>query len=233
MMISPVRQAIINRKKKVVLGVGIAACGLWLVLIMYFMMGGNKDNSVAQPGMVAVRSVSPVATPSTPARFSYAYKSPLRHSVAVPTPQWSILPAASMGSTSGSMHIYQTSSATVHSVGGGGSGGFGFATTSGHSSQGRGVSYTSVSYSGAIYVPIASNALTPVGASEAGDVSQQKLGAPQQRVRTTNDGEYPEDRPDPVEDEDTPIGDITWGLMLVLTIGWGVRGHRRRQQACK
>lgn len=227
MMLSPVQQAIVNRKKKVVIGVGIVACGLWLAIVMYFMMGGNKEYPVAQPGVVAVRSASPVATPSSPARFGHVTNSPLRHSVAVPTQQWSMLPAANMGST-GTMHIYQTSSATVHSVGGGG-GGSGIATTSGGQSSGsRGIriggSYGSM-LALASSVPMASPGATQ--AAEVANVTEAAAapGRDNMHIRRVVDDPF-----DPFLD---PVGDVTWGLMVLLTIGWCVRVRLRRQRECK
>ena len=224
---SPVQQAKINRKKKVVIGVGIAVSGLWLVLIMYFMMGGNKDNYVTHPGIVFVRSASPVATPATPARFSRVTNSPLRHSVAVQTPQWSMLPAANMGSTSGTMHIYQTSSATVHSVGGGGGGGI--ATTSGGQSSGSRGIRVGGSYGSrlalATSVPMASPGATQ--AAEVANVAEAAAapGRDNMHIRRVIDDPF-----DPFLD---PIGDVTWGLMVLLTIGWCVRVRLKGQRACK
>lgn len=225
---SPVQQYMANRNKRFVIATAVITGGLWIALVFYVMIESQNVHVTAQPGAVAVHAPSPVVTVnSSSAHFRHSTPTLLQHSA--PSPYtWTLLPSTTPMSGTSTMRIHQTSDAAVHSVGGGGSGS-GIATTSGrNSSRGRGITYTSVAYSGAIYVPVVSNALTPVGALEAGDVSQQKLGAPQRRVRTTDDGEYPEDRPDPVEDE-TPIGDVAWGLMLLLTTAWCVRVRLRRQ----
>ena len=222
----PVQQSMGKRNKHFVITVAVITGGLWLALVMYVMMDDHHVHVTTQPGAVTVHAPSPVATVgSSSAHFRHSTPLLLQYSGSS-SPQWSLPLPTPMSGTS-TMRIHQTSDAAVHSIGGGGNGS-GIATTNGHSSQGRGVTYTSVAYSGAIYVPVVSNSITPVGALEAGDISQQKLGAPQRRVRTTEDGEYPEDRPDPVEDE-TPIGDVAWPLMVLLTIGWCVRVRLRRQ----
>ena len=139
----------------------------------------------------------------------------------------SVTPNQSMSSTS-TFHIHQTSSATPHSVGGGGSGSIGvLATTS--SSSNRGIQSTTASYSGAIYIPLAANAITAVGATTAEEVVNQKMGIIR-RARMTNDGEYPDDREDPVPDEViTPVGDVVWPLMALFAAVYAFFCYRRRR----
>lgn len=217
------------QRKHIIIGAGIVFFGLWLCLVAYLYFG-EKYQAPVTPGVVDVRSASPVATSNAPTvsvRAPRSSAAPLIHHSA-PTYSYvstSATPKASMSSTS--MRIHQTSSASVKTIGGGGGGGI--ATTSGGSSGGRGIRYTSVSYSGAIYVPTTNNAVTAVGATQAGDVASQRIGAPR-RATKTEDGEYPVDRPDPVEDEVyTPVGDVAWVLMLLLTIAWCVRVRLRKQ----
>ena len=137
-----------------------------------------------------------------------------------------------MPMTSTSMRLHETSSAKVQQIGGGGLGN----TTTVYStarSTSRGITYGAMAYSGSIYVPVTSNAITAVGAREAGDVSQQKMGAPR-RAKWTDDGQLPDPNEDPIPDEiPTPVGDVAWPLMALLTIGWCVLIRRKRQQACK
>jgi len=224
-MLSPVQQAISNRNKKLVIGAAVIAGGLWILLVMYFLAESHKDYSEPKPGVVAVRSASPVASvPTTSsARFTRS-TAPLIHHSAVSTPQWSMLPAASMGSTSGgTMHIYQTSSATVHSIGGGGSGGSG--SSGGHGSGSRGIRYGG-SY-GSITSLAASIPLSSPGASKASDMSGL-AAAPQRTVTPVR--KVSDDPLDPFLD---PVGDVTWGLFALLTIGWCVRVRLKKQRACK
>ena len=138
----------------------------------------------------------------------------------------SVTPNQSMSSTS-TFHIHQTSSATPHSVGGG-SGSTGvLATTS--SSSNRGIQSTTASYSGAIYIPLPTNAITAVGATTAEEVVNQKMGIIR-RARMTNEGEYPEDREDPVPDEViVPVGDVVWPLMVLLAAVYAFFCYRRHR----
>lgn len=222
-MLSPAQQATAGRNKKIVIGLGVIAFGLWIALVLYIMTENKNAQVTTQPSIVTVHSPSPVATNNMPTA-NFHYSSPkIQYQTTYSTPKWS-LPSTPLGSSS--MRIHQTSDASVHSVGGGGNS-FGIATTNGHSNQGKGINYTAVAYSGAIYIPTVSNAITEVGAREAGDVSQQKIGAPIRRQVMTDDGEYPEDRPDPVPDE-TPIGDVTWWLMALLAAAYATMCVARR-----
>ena len=119
------------------------------------------------------------------------------------------------------MRIHQTSDASVHSVGGGGSGS-GIATTSGRNSS-RGVS-SSISYGGNMLALSSSLALASPGASNATSLaSTTETNKEILRARKVD----PVDPPfDPFPD---PIGDVAWGLMLLLTTAWCVRVRLRRQ----
>ena len=231
---SPVQSAMKEQRKKIIIGLGVIFGGLWLMLVAY-LLSADKQPVTINPGTVAVHAPSPVAVGSAPsATFSGARKGAplLRHSSSAP--QWSYIqntPKASMSSTS--MRIHQTSSATVHSIGGGGGGGI--YTTSGGSGGSRGIRYTANAYSGAIYIPTKNNSVSAVGASTANEVTTSSTAAassamPRRAKFATMDGlpGYNED-PDPDEVE-TPVGDVAWPLMILLTIAWGVRVRLRKQQ---
>lgn len=227
---SPVEIAMQLQRKHIIIGAGIVFCGLWLCLVAYFLFG-EKTPAPVNSGAVAVRSASPVATLNAPTVSVKAPRSsaaPLLHHN---TPAYSYVstsatPKAAMSSTS--MRIHQTSDAAVQSIGSGGGSGV-IATTSGGSTGGRGIRYTSIAYSGTIYVPTKNNAITAVGATTAGDVASQRIGAPR-RATKTEDGQLPGYNEDPVPDEvEQPIGDVAWGWMLLFTIGWCVRVRLRKQ----
>lgn len=226
---SPIEIAMQLQRKHIILGAGIVFCGLWLCLVAYFLFG-EKTPAPVNPGAVAVRSASPVATLNAPTVSVKAPRSSVAPMLHHSAPAYSFVtaptaPKAAMSSTSVRMH--QTSDASVQSVGSGGGSGS-IATTSGGSSS-RGIKYTSIAYSGTIYVPTKNNAITAVGATTAGDVASQRIGAPR-RATKTEDGVLPGYNEDPVPDEvEQPIGDVAWGWMLLLTIGWCVRVRLRKQ----
>lgn len=228
-MISPVQRAISLRHKHIVIGVGVLVAGLWVLLVMYLLKESHNATTEVQPGAVAVTS-APTFNSNSTVTLSGSRPSAtslLHHKVSsTPMVYRSVTPNQSMSSTS-TFHIHQTSSATPHSVGGG-SGSTGvLATTS--SSSNRGIQSTTASYSGTIYIPLAMNAITAVGATTAEEVVNQKMGIIR-RARMTNEGEYPEDREDPVPDEVVvPVGDVVWPLMVLLAAVYAFFCYRRRR----
>ena len=230
-MISPVQRAISLRHKHIVIGVGVLVAGLWVLLVMYLLKESHNATTEVQPGAVAVTS-APTFNSNSTVTLSGSRPSAtslLHHKVSSTQMVYrSVTPNQSMSSTS-TFHIQQTSSATPHSVGGG-SGSTGvLATTS--SSSNRGIQSTTASYSGAIYIPLPTNAITAVGATTAEEVVNQKMGIIR-RARMTNEGEYPEDREDPVPDEVVvPVGDVVWPLMVLLAAVYAFCYRRRRTRA--
>lgn len=228
-MISPVQRAISLRHKHIVIGVGVLVAGLWVLLVMYLLKESHNATTEVHPGAVAVTS-APTFNSNSTVTLSGSRPSAtslLHHKVSSTQMVYrSVTPNQSMSSTS-TFHIHQTSSATPHSVGGG-SGSTGvLATTS--SSSNRGIQSTTASYSGTIYIPLAMNAITAVGATTAEEVVNQKMGIIR-RARMTNEGEYPEDREDPVPDEViVPVGDVVWPLMVLLAAVYAFFCYRRRR----
>ena len=228
-MISPVQRAISLRHKHIVIGVGVLVAGLWVLLVMYLLKASHNATTEVHPGAVAVTS-APTFNSNSTVTLSGSRPSAtslLHHKVSSTQMVYrSVTPNQSMSSTS-TFHIHQTSSATPHSVGGG-SGSTGvLATTS--SSSNRGIQSTTASYSGTIYIPLATNAITAVGATTAEEVVNQKMGIIR-RARMTNEGEYPEDREDPVPDEViVPVGDVVWPLMVLLAAVYAFFCYRRRR----
>ena len=226
---NPVQIVKYKQRKKVIIGLGIVFTGLWLLLVFYWLTGNKQTIPSVPAAQVTVHAPSPVATGSTPAatfRSSRRVAPLIHHSAA--TPSWSYVqsaPKATMGSTS--IRIHLTSSATVHSIGGGGGGGALY-TTSGGGNSGKGIRTTSssISFGGNLVALSASTAITSPGAKEASSLasttavsgSQERPG----RIKTVNG-----DPKDPFLD---PVGDVAWGWMLLLTIGWCVRVRLSKRQ---
>ena len=219
---SPIEIAMELQKKHMILGAGIVFGCLWLLLVFYFLTEGQGKDP-AHHVEVAVHPASPVAGSSAPSvafRSSRLFTPQVHYSA--PTPQWSYIQQAPMSSTS--MHIYQTSSATVHQIGGGGAGG-GIALTSGGGNSSRGVRTSAISYGGSMVALSSSIALASPGASEATSLaSTTESGASHARfghIRTTTG--------DPMDPFLDPVGDVAWALMVLLTIGWCVRVRLKKQ----
>ena len=225
---NPIQQAIANRNKKIVIGVGILFAGLWVMLVMYVLAESQKYTPEVHPGVVEVHSASPTGGGAPAATYApHRVSAPLVHST-YSSHQWSyIAPKATMQSTSSSMRLYQTSSASVHSVGGGTAGG-GIATTNGQSNSDKGIRYAALAYSGAIYIPMINNAVTAVGATHADDVSSHKMSVIKRHNDYVIPGYNPDPTPDPEEPE-SPIGDVAWGLMALLVAAYGYHLFRRNR----
>ena len=231
---SPIEIAMNKQRKKVILGFGVVFGGLWLLLVIYLLTGNKQTIPSVPAAQVTVHAPSPVAIGSTPAatfRSSRRVAPLIHHSAA--TPSWSYVqsaPKATMGSTS--MRIHQTSSATLQSIGGAGGSGGGIYTTSGGGNSGKGIRYTAVAYTGAIYIPTKHNSVSEVGASTANEVTTtSSVRAGVQRRAKMDDG-LPGYNEDPVPDEvETPVGDVAWGWMILLAAGYAsMRGVRRVRQ---
>lgn len=225
---SPIETAIKNKRKKIVIGLGVVFGGLWLLLVFYLLTGNKEPIPTAH---ITVHAPSPVATGSTPTTTFHSSRraAPLIHHSAA-TSSWSYVsptPRATMSSTS--VHIHQTSSATLQSIGGAGGNGGGYSSSVGHKS-GKSTPSITAGFSGAIYLPTVHNAVTEVGAGQANEVttaSSVRMGSPR---RMTMD-EFPEYPEDPVPDEtETPVGDVAWGWMMLLTIAWCVRVRLSKRQ---
>ena len=214
-----IQQPTSRRKRLFVTVLIITVCCLWSLLALYAIIGGRQTSYDYAPEVVYSRPASP-APSSGPAFYTGSHRTGtlmFRHTT--PSATYTPAPKPAMGSTS--MHVHQTSNASVHSYGGGGvAGGHSAYYRSNYSANNNsGVNYAAYTYSGAIYVPTAHNAVTAVGASEAEDVAAQKLGAPR---RAKMDGGFPQVNPDPDPNEEppVPVGNIPWMLMALIIAGY-------------
>jgi len=226
-----------NKRRKIIivtLGV-LVLCG-WALLALYSIVGGRKNDLSFAPEVVYVPQAPAPAVGSGPSFYQSPRRSTLmskpsavsyQHSAASYTPA----PKAAMGSTS--YRVHQTSSAAVHSYGGGGTGGVNAGAII-HRSSGSGVNYAALSYSGAIYVPTKRNAVTAVGANEASDFSAQKMSVVRRRAKADADpgeGEYPGVPEDPAPDPEppVPVGGMPIVMLVLIVAAYALRITRRRK----
>ena len=146
-------------------------------------------------------------------------KATLPNQYATPTTHSSAPLATPMTSTS--MRLRVTSDATVKQIGGGyNTRNWAYAANN----QSRGIQ-SAFAYSGAIYLQTTHNAITEVGASSANSsaslVTPEKHAAPS--VNKIID--HPE------EWWLTPLGDVTWGWLILLAVGYMLCRYRRRTHA--
>ena len=204
-----------QKHKYFAIAISIVVGGLWIALVMYTFSSG-KTKVPVNPGVTAVSSAhqsigTNMPTPSFKT-LSSAPWSLTNHSAAV-TPEATTHPQATMGSTSYRLH--QTSSATAHVVGSGIASGGGIATTSGNNNA-RGISY-----GGNLLALSASIPLASPGAANATEIAST---IPERhsvsRIRKTADDAW--------EPFLNPLGDVAWGLMILLAVAYAtIRGVRR------
>ena len=215
--------------KRLVVAISVVAGGLWLAMFVYILWGDSISRDKYTPATVEVHSSSPVANGLAVAPSARQSKTTsFAHSgatSATPTAHNAFVPSQGMQSTS--MHLHETSSATVHTIGSGsgGSGGGntgGSGNTNGSNGSGRGIHTTAMAYSGAIHIAVPFNAITEPGAVSANEMASIVTENPRAVTDRRRVGEDPFD---PFLD---PIGDVTWGLMALLAAAYAVYVYRRK-----
>ena len=221
-----------KRRKIIVVTIGVVVLCGWALLALYSIVGGRKNDLSFAPEVVYAPRTQAPATGSGPSFYQSPRRGSLMYKPAVSYQQSAVrytpAPKAAMGSTS--LRVHQTSSATVHSYGGGGTGG-GNTGAIIHRSSNSGVNYAALNYSGAIYVPTKRNAVTAVGANEASDFSAQKMSVVRRAKADNGEGEYrvvPED-PAPDPEPPVPLGDMPLVLLLLLAAAYALHVALRRK----
>ncbi len=216
-----------QKHKYLAIAISIVVGGLWIALVMYTFSSGKTKVPVS-PGVTAVSSAhqsigTNMPTPSFKT-LSSAPWSLTSHSAAV-TPEATARPQATMGSTSYRLH--QTSSAIAHVVGSGtGNARQGVIATT--SVANRGISYSGISYGGNMLAISSSMALAAPGATHANEIASTTTSGPSaapeaRRVNGNPHGPFPD-----------PLGDVAWGLMILLAAVYatmrGVKRVRREEK---
>lgn len=215
---SPIQQFKSEHSRRIAIVLGVVVGGLWLAMTAYFLFDSKQTTAIGK-STVTIHATSPVATGSTP---SATYKAPrvaatpLVHHSSSTMLSWSFVPQ-NLQSTGATMRIYQTSDATTKSIGGGGNTG-GIATTNGHGNNGHGISY-----GGNMLALAASTPLAAPGAAQATSIASTT------EAPMNNHPAIKKVTGDPFDPFLDPVGDVTWPLMLLLTIGWCVRVRLKKQ----
>ena len=216
-----------RKHKYLAIAISIVVGTLWLALVMYTISIGRNTAKVISPSIVATKSVQQTTRGvSSVTPFKATSSSFIQH--VTPAATSTPAPQATMGSVT--MRLHETSSATAHNVGSGLGAGQGvMATTSGaQNNSSRGISST-LAYSGAIYIPIINNAITSVGATEADEIVDQKMGIVSRR-KAKMDSTPPTNPLNPFVDP-IPIGDVAWILIAILALAYAYIIYRKRARA--
>lgn len=227
------------RRKTLVLLIVFVLLGSWLLVVAYLLRSEHNGELLPEKGMTSYAPTSvPVISSSTPARSVVPFKpvsSAQTARVAV-TPTIGISrPSFRSTTSSGGWTLHQTSSATVHSIGGGGNGGTGYgaATNSGSNRSGVTQSYNfSVNTNGGLALATSSMPLLArnVEGGMTADQTLQKI-APRRVIIDGDDDLRPTDPTDPYL---TPVGDIPWLIIGLLCLLFGAIREtlRHRRKVC-
>ena len=157
------------KSRAVLVGLCAVALFLWAVAVYVTYQDAKmaRYNVSIKPGAVNYGTHSAVTMPPV-MRTSYRHSTPMISGDAVRAyahTGHATMPTASYGSSSG-FRIHTTSSATVHSIGGGGSTGGGMMNGSGSASSARGIRYSGGSVSMPMLAMNSSMMTSPVLATE-------------------------------------------------------------------
>lgn len=213
---------------QMVIALIVLICGVSLMGLVYIMF--NKTEVYVNPGIVT-RAPSPVAAPVLPTNWSYP---PKGKNISY-SPQTNYqksahhMPSVPMQSVGG---LYMTSSAQVHSVGGGGNAGgyYGTSNSGGMYSvsygSSRGISYSHVS---SVVMPATSFVALASTRSMAVPESREapELAVTPRRVPGTPDDDTEE------QEDQQPIGDGLLTLMLLIAAYCGFIALRRKRTEIK
>lgn len=202
----------------------VFVCGVSLMGLVYIFF--NQPETYITPGIV-VTAPNPVATPIQNVR-PHAIRVNYPHSIKYPPVQGSTNNVVAMPASHG---LYTTSSANVHSVGGGG--GYGIATTSQNSSSTRGISYSSPNVS----MPTMPSTSFTAMASQRQVAQPEAAYAPQMASLAVAPHRAPPP-PNPggggLDPEhqliEQPIGDGIWVMLILACAYLIICGTRKREQ---
>ena len=210
----------------------------FLVYTLLTMPDVERTHVSVQPAVPSSNGSSQV-TNNMPVFKTMHSVSPFRHHIQ--TPQVS-MPSISSSRESSTLTIYTTSSSKPTFVGGG------FES----SALGNSANHKTARSDYSTTMPSLTYAINMQTTSSFMESTQQRLKKHNLNAESTIasiqnviDNNGPNSSParakkenwDDYEQDDEPfldpIGDVAWGLMALLTIGYGVIVRRRRQQACK
>lgn len=204
----------------------VLVCGVSLIGLIYMI--STKPVTHITPGVVS--APSPIATPIRPV-YSIAKintQTPLLHHSPYTVPAISHTPSSAAATSS--FTLYQTSSAELHSVGGGGMGS-GIATTSQGTST-RGIAYSAVGMPVTNFVALAAS--RQIAQPEAQEAPQMASMVSSPVRRAPGPPNPPGPPPEDHQLVEHPLGDAVLPMLLCVALyGVGCMVYRRRKRAIK
>lgn len=219
-------QHLFREHKYIILAAAIMLSVAWVGMMVQLIIRAVHEWQNAQVELVELRAPAPeMHLPMVQGRSRSTATAP---TIATSTRRQEnivAMPSAGMQSTSGI--IVETSRTHATHVGGGvvtsnGGGNMNSTNTANLAMNGATANFT-----GMIYLNTAHSAVTSIGATSANEVVNEKMGIVAHHTGVT---ELPGENEGPLSPEDpTPVGDVAWILMILLTTAWCVRVRLKKQ----
>ena len=218
-------QHLFREHKYIILAAAIMLSVAWMGMMVQLIIRAVHEWQNAQVELVELRAPAPeMHLPMVQGRSRSTATAP---TIATSTRRQEnivAMPSAGMQSTSGIIvetsrtHATHVGSGVVSSSNGGGN--MNSTNTANLAMNGATANFT-----GMIYLNTAHSAVTSIGASNANEVVNEKMGIVAHHTGLPD----PPPEPTPDVDDPTPVGDVAWILMILLTTAWCVRVRLKKR----
>ena len=219
-------QHFFQEHRYIILAAAIMLSVAWVSMMVQLIVRAVHEWQNAQVELVELRAPAPeMHLPMVQGRSRSTATAPTIATSSRRQENIIAMPSAGMQSTSGI--IVETSRTHATHVGGGvvtsnGGGNMNSTNTANLAMNGATANFT-----GMIYLNTAHSGVTSVGASSANEVVNEKMGIVAHHTGVT---ELPGENEGPLSPEDpTPVGDVAWILMILLTTAWCVRVRLKKR----
>lgn len=220
-------QHLFREHKYIILAAAIMLSVAWMGMVVELIIRAVHEWQNAQVELVELRAPAPeMHLPMVQGRSRSTATAPTIATSSRRQENIVAMPSAGMQSTSGI--IVETSRTHATHVGGGvvtsnGGGNMNSTNTANLAMNGATANFT-----GMIYLNTAHSGVTSVGASNANEVVNEKMGIVAHHTGVTE--ELPPESEGPLSPEDPmPVGDVAWILIILLTTAWCVRVRLKKR----
>ena len=219
-------QHLFREHKYIILAAAIMLSVAWVSMMVQLIVRAVHEWQNAQVELVELRAPAPeMHLPMVQGRSRSTATAP---TIATSTRRQEnivAMPSAGMQSTSGI--IVETSRTHATHVGGGVVSSNGGGNINSTNTANLAMNGATANFTGMIYLNTAHSGVTSVGASSANEVVNEKMGIVAHHTGVT---ELPGENEGPLSPEDpTPVGDVAWILMILLTTAWCVRVRLKKR----
>lgn len=219
-------QHLFREHKYIILAAAIMLSVAWVSMMVQLIVRAVHEWQNAQVELVELRAPAPeMHLPMVQGRSRSTTTAP---TIATSTRRQEnivAMPSAGMQSTSGI--IVETRRTHATHVGGGVVSSNGGGNINSTNTANLAMNGATANFTGMIYLNTAHSGVTSVGASSANEVVNEKMGIVAHHTGVT---ELPGENEGPLSPEDpTPVGDVAWILMILLTTAWCVRVRLKKR----